>query len=116
MTNPGNAIGTNAAYSGRTSANAFNDVLSVLSRGIVSGWACSPDTGMSVVLGGDGTTRDVAIAEDNIGNRTTINNISGAPVGVTIGTAPLSIVRVQPVRCVSSRTTSCLRIRRGKFS
>ena len=94
MTNPGNAIGTNAAYSGRTSANAFNDVLSVLSRGIVSGWACSPDTGMSVVLGGDGTTRDVAIAEDNIGNRTTINNISGAPVGVTIGTAPLSNSRI----------------------
>lgn len=94
MTNPNNAIGTNAAYSGRTSANAFNDVLSVLSRGIVSGWACAPDSGMSVVLGGDGTTRDVAIAEDNIGNRTTINNISGSPVSVTIATAPTTNSRI----------------------
>lgn len=94
MTNPNNAIGTNAAYSGRTSANAFNDVLSVLSRGIVSGWACAPDSGMSVVLGGDGTTRDVAIAEDNIGNRTTINNISGSPVSVTIATAPVTNSRI----------------------
>ena len=94
MTNPNNAIGTNAAYSGRTSANAFNDVLAVLSRGIISGWACAPDSGMSVVLGGDGTTRDVAIAEDNIGNRTTINNISGSPVSVTISTAPVTNSRI----------------------
>lgn len=94
MTNPNNAIGTNAAYSGRTSANAFNDVLAVLSRGIISGWACAPDSGMSVVLGGDGTTRDVAIAEDNIGNRTTINNISGSPVSVTIPTAPVNNSRI----------------------
>ena len=94
MTNPNNAIGTNAAYSGRTSVNAFNDVLSVLSRGIISGWACSPSSGLTVVLGGDGTTRDVAVAEDNIGNKTTINNISGSPISVTIGAAPSTNRRI----------------------
>lgn len=94
MTNPNNAIGTNAAYSGRTSVNSFNDVLSVLSRGIISGWACSPSSGLTVVLGGDGTTRDVAVAEDNIGNRTTINNISGSPISVTIGAAPSTNRRI----------------------
>lgn len=86
--NPNNAIGTNGAYGGRTSVNAFNDVLGALSRGVISGWACSPNSGMTVSLGGDGTTRDVAVAEDNAGNRTTVNNISGSPVNVTIDSAP----------------------------
>ena len=94
MTNPNNAIGTNAAYSGRTSVNAFNDVLSAFSRGVVSGWACVPNSGLTVSLGGDGSTRDVAIAVDNTGNATTINNISNSPVDVTISSAPASNSRI----------------------
>lgn len=97
MTNPDNAVGTNAAYGGRTSANAFNDDLAVYSRGIMSGWACTPSSGMDVVLGGDGTTRDVAVAEDNAGNRTTINNISGAPITVSIASAPASNSRIDAI-------------------
>ena len=97
MTNPGNAVGTNAAYSGRTSAKAFNDDLVVYSRGIMSGWECAPNSGMSVVLGGNGTTRDVAIAEDNAGNKTTINNISGSPISVNIPSAPASNSRIDSI-------------------
>lgn len=97
MANPNNAIGTNSAYKGRTSANAFNDDLSVYSRGIMSGWACAPNSGMSVVLGGDGTTRDVAVAEDNAGNKTTVNNISGAPVVLNVGSAPASNSRIDAI-------------------
>ena len=97
MTNPNNAIGTNAAYDGRTSANAFNDVLSTFSRGVLSGWACVPNTGLTVSLGGDGTTRDVAIAQDAAGNNTTINNISGSPVDVTISAAPASNSRIDSI-------------------
>lgn len=96
-TNPDNAIGTNAAYGGRTSVNAFNDDLAGFSRGILSGWACTPNTGLTVSLGGDGNNRDVAIAEDNIGNKTTINNISGSPVDVTIAAAPGSNSRIDAI-------------------
>ena len=70
MTNPNNAVGTNGAYGGRTSVNAFNDILGAFSSGILSGWVCSPDTGLTLALGGDGTTRDVAVAEDTAGNKT----------------------------------------------
>ena len=81
MTNPNNAIGTNAAYGGRTSVNAANDNLALYtSRGVVSGWTLSPDTGMTISVGGASDVRDVAVAEDAAGNRTTINNISGTPV------------------------------------
>lgn len=97
MTNPNNAVGTNAAYNGRTSVNAFNDDLAAYSRGVVSGWACSPKTGLKVQVGGNGTTRDVAIAEDNVGNRTTINNISAAPIEVTISAAPSSNSRIDAI-------------------
>lgn len=97
MTNPDNAVGTNAAYAGRTSVNAFNDDLAVYSRGVMTGWACSPNSGMTVALGGDGSTRDVAVAEDNAGNKTTINNISGAPVSVTIGAAPANNSRIDAI-------------------
>ena len=96
-TNPNNAVGTNGAYGGRTSANAFNDVMGALSRGVVSGWACTPNSGMTVSLGGSGTTRDVAIAEDNAGNKTSINNISGSPVNVTIAAAPGANSRIDVV-------------------
>lgn len=88
MTNPNNAIGTNAAYSGRTSVNAFNDDLAAYSRGILTGWNCQVDTGLTVILGGGHSVRDVAIAEDNAGNKTTINNISLDEVPVTLDTAP----------------------------
>lgn len=97
MTNPNDAIGTNAGLGGRTSPNAFNDGLAAWSRGIMSGWACSPKSGMTVQIGGDGSSRDVAIAEDNAGNRTTINNRSGAPVEITIGGAPATGSRIDSI-------------------
>lgn len=97
MTNPNNAVGTNGAYGGRTSVNAFNDNLASYTAGILSGWACSPDSGMAVTLGGDGSTRDVAIAEDNAGNKTTINNISGSPIQVTISAAPGANSRIDAI-------------------
>lgn len=98
MTNPNNAVGTNAAYSGRTSVNAFNDVLSAFTgRGVLSGWGCSPSSGMTVALGGDGNTRDVAIAEDNSGNFTTVNNISASPIEVTLPAAPTTNSRIDSI-------------------
>jgi len=97
MTNPNNAVGTNGAFGGRTSVNAFNDGLAAYSAGILSGWACESDSGLTVVLGGDGNTRDVAIAEDNAGNKTTINNISGSPISVTVGNAPNSNSRIDSI-------------------
>lgn len=95
--NPNNAIGTNGAFGGRTSVNAFNDIMGALSRGVLSGWACVPNSGLTVSLGGNGTTRDVAIAEDNAGNKTSINNISNSPVNVTIGAAPGTNSRIDAI-------------------
>lgn len=98
MANLNNAVGTNGAFGGRTSVNAFNDVLSAFSgRGIVSGWVCSPKSGLTVNLGGDGVNRDVAIAEDASGNKTTINNILQSPVAVTVNGAPASNSRVDAI-------------------
>lgn len=97
MTNPNDAVGTNAAYGGRTSVNAFNDSLGAFSRGILSGWVASAGGGMSVDVGGDGTTRDIAVAQDNIGNKTTVNNISGSPINVPIATAPASNSRIDAI-------------------
>lgn len=94
MTNPNNAIGTNAAYGGRTSVNAFNDDLAAYNRGIMSGWQCVPNTGLTVSVGGVSGTRDVAIAEDNLGNKTTINNISFAPVNISVAAAPVANSRI----------------------
>lgn len=94
MTNPNNAIGTNGAFSGRTSPNALNDILGAFSKGIVSGWNCSPKTGMTVQLGGSASVRDVALAEDNAGNKLTIDNRSGAPVEVTLSGAPSTNNRI----------------------
>lgn len=97
-TNPNNAVGTNAAYSGRTSPNALNDALGIFSgRGVLSGWDCLPDSGMDVKIGGDGSHRDVAIAEDNSGNKITVNNISQAPISVTIPAAPASNSRIDAI-------------------
>lgn len=89
MTNPGNALGTNGAYNGRTSVNAINDVLSGYDgRGILSGWQCTPKQGLTLSFGGDGVSRDVAIAQDDVGNKTTVNNISEQPVDLTLAAAP----------------------------
>lgn len=97
MTNPNDAIGTNAAYNGRTSVNAFNDDLAPYSRGILSGWSASPAGGLKIAFGGDGSTRDVAVAEDNAGNKVSINNISGSPVEVSISSAPGSNSRIDAI-------------------
>lgn len=97
MTNPDNVIGTNGAYSGRTSVNAFNDCISSYSRGILSGWSCVVSSGLTVSLGGVNGTRDVAIATDNNGNNTTINNISESPINVTISSAPATDSRVDSI-------------------
>jgi hypothetical protein len=97
MTNPNNAIGTNGAFSGRTSPNALNDIAGAFTSGIVSGWTCSPKSGMTVKLGGSASVRDVALAEDNAGNKLTINNRSGAPVEVTLDGAPSTNNRVDAI-------------------
>lgn len=97
MTNPNDNIGTNAGYNGRTSSKAFNDVLSVLSRGVLSGWTCEPSSGMTVTVGGTGSERDVAIAEDNAGNRTTINNRLGTPVSITLDASPSTNNRIDSI-------------------
>lgn len=98
MTNPNDAIGTNGAFGGRTSVNAFNDVLGAFqSRGVLSGWGIAPSSGMTVACGGNGTTRDVAVAEDTNGNKTTVNNISGSPVNVTLDSAPASNSRYDAI-------------------
>ena len=97
MTNPNNAIGTNAAYSGRTSAKAFNDVLSAFTPGIVSGWEAKPYSGLTIMLGGGHTARDVAIAQNNTGDNTTINNISADEVLVTVAAAPPTDSRIDAI-------------------
>lgn len=97
-TNPNNAIGTNAAYGGRTSPKAFNDVLaSFKGRGIISGWEISPNSGMTVSLGGDGEHRDVAYAEDSAGNMTSVDNISESPINLTIAAAPATQSRIDAI-------------------
>ena len=97
MTNPNNAIGTNGAFDGRTSPNALNDIAAAFTSGIVSGWNCAPKTGMTVQLGGSASVRDVALAEDNAGDKLTINNRSGAPVEVTLAGAPATNNRVDAI-------------------
>lgn len=98
MTNPNNALGTNAAFSGRTTPYAFNDVLAFMSgSGILSGWKCSPSSGMTVTLGGDGEIRDVAIASEPTGNRTTINNRTTDGVAVEIAEAPSAGTRIDAI-------------------
>lgn len=94
MANIDNKLGTNGAYGGRTSVEAFNDVLSAFNgAGVLSGWKAEPAGGLSVILGGDGENRDVAIALDNQGNKTTVNNISKQPITITLPSAPASGTR-----------------------
>lgn len=95
MTNPNDSVGTNGAYGGRTSVNALNDVLaSFTGRGVLSGWAVTVSSGMTVNVGGSAGVRDVAIAEDNAGNRTTVDNRSSSPISVTLSAASASSTRV----------------------
>lgn len=98
MTNPNDAIGTPAAYDGRGSVNGYGDPLGLVdARGIVSGWNCRPKSGMTVQIGGQSATRDIAIAEDNANNRVTINNRSAAPVDLTISAAPSTNNRIDAI-------------------
>lgn len=98
MTNPNNAIGVNAAYGTRTSVNAMNDLAQIVSgRGILSGWAVVPKTGMTVSAGGVAGTRDVAIGEDNLGNRICLNNRLASSVDVTIPAASASSARYDAI-------------------
>lgn len=97
MTNPNNAIGTNGAFDGRTSPNALNDITAAFTKGIVSGWNCAPKTGMTIQLGGSASVRDVALAENNAGDKLTIDNRSGAPVEVTLAGAPATNNRVDAI-------------------
>lgn len=98
MTNPNDSVGTNGAYGGRTSVNAINDVLASFSgRGILSGWNTTVSSGMTLSVGGSAGLRDVAIAEDNAGNRTTIDNRSSSPISVEIAAASSSTQRIDCV-------------------
>ena len=98
MTNPNDAIGTNAAYGSRTSVNAFNDIAQLVNgSGILSGFSVVPKTGMTVSVGGVAGTRDVAVAEDNLGNRTCINNRSVSSIDVTIAAAGVSSNRYDAI-------------------
>lgn len=97
MTNPNNAIGTNGAFDGRTSPNALNDITAAFTVGIISGWTCAPKSGMTVTLGGGASVRDVALAEDNAGNKLTIDNRSGAGVDVTLDAAPSTNNRIDAI-------------------
>lgn len=98
MTNPNNAIGTNAAYGTRTSVNAFNDSMQLASgRGVLSGFAVVPKSGMTVSVGGVAGTRDVAVAEDNLGNRVCINNRLASAIDITIPAASVSSDRYDAI-------------------
>lgn len=98
MTNPNNAIGVNAAYGTRTSVNALNDLAQVFnSRGVLSGWAVVPKSGMTVSVGGVAGTRDVAVGEDNLGNRICLNNRLASSVDVAIPAASVSSARYDAI-------------------
>lgn len=97
MTNPNNAVGTPAAFSGRTSVKAFNNITGAFTSGIISGWGCAPVSGLTVAVGGTAGTRDIAVAEDANGNRTTISNISEAPIEVAMGASPATYNRIDAI-------------------
>lgn len=98
MTNPGNAVGTNGAYGGRSSVNSFNDILSAFSGpGIISGWKAVPGGALNVKLGGEAEIRDVAIVENNLGQRTTLDNISTQPIEVELEEAPSAGQRIDVI-------------------
>lgn len=98
MTNPDNAVGTNGAYGGRTSIEAFNDGLAIYDMpGILNGWKCEPLQAMTVKVGGVVGVRDVAIAKNPSGGLVTINNISKEPISVNIPTASTEYDRTDAI-------------------
>lgn len=98
MTNPSNAVGTNGAYGGRTSVDALNDVLGAFNgAGVLSGWNVRADSGMSVLVGGQSGVRDVAVAQDQLGDRTTVNNRLGSPISITLASSSPSTARVDSI-------------------
>lgn len=97
MTNPNNAVGTPAAFSGRTSVKAYNALLDGYSPGRIRGWACSPVTGFTVAVGGVAGYPDVAAAEDANRRMTLVTNISEAPIEVTLASAPTTYPRIDAV-------------------
>lgn len=98
MTNPSDAVGTNGAYGGRTSVDALNDVLGTFNgAGVLSGWNVRADSGMSVLVGGQSGVRDVAVAQDQLGDRTTVNNRLGSPISITLASSSPSTARVDSI-------------------
>lgn len=98
MTNPSDAVGTNGAYGGRTSVDALNDVLGAFNgSGVLCGWVVRADSGMDVLVGGQSGSRDVAVAQDQLGDKTTVNNRLGSPISVTIAAASPSSTRVDSI-------------------
>lgn len=97
MTNPNNAVGTPAAFSGRTSVKAYNALVDDYSPGIIRGWSCSPVTGFTVAVGGVAGYPDVAAAEDSNRRMTLVTNISEAPIEVTLASAPTTYPRIDAV-------------------
>lgn len=98
MTNPSNAVGTNGAYGGRTSVDALNDVLGAFNgSGVLCGWVVRADSGMGVLVGGQSGSRDVAVAQDQLGDKTTVNNRLGSPISVTIAEANPNSTRVDSI-------------------
>lgn len=97
MTNPNNAVGTPAAFSGRTSVKAFNNPFAAYCPGVLEGWKCSPVTGLTVAIGGTANYRDVAIAENTSRAFTTICNISEAPIEVTLPASPTNYPRIDAI-------------------
>ena len=97
MTNPNNALGTNAALGGRTSVDAFNDAISSLTRGVVSGFAVTPSSAMTLNVGGTAGVRDVAVAVSPNGNRVSVDNRTTSPIKVTMAVASASSARIDAI-------------------
>lgn len=98
MINPDNKLGVNAAFQGRTTPNALNAVLQTLSgRGVVSGFEVTPSTGMTLTIGAADGIPDVAVVQDDIGNRLAMVTRSTVPIEQTISEAPESGSRIDAI-------------------
>lgn len=98
MTNPDNKLGVNAAFMGRTAPNTFNaELQSWTGRGIVSGFEVTPVSGMTVSIGAADGVPDVAIVEDDIGNRLIMNNRTTVAIEQTLSDAPDTNSRIDAI-------------------
>lgn len=98
MTNPDNKLGVNAAFMGRTAPNTFNaELQSWTGRGIVSGFAVTPVSGMTISIGAADGVPDVAIVEDDIGNRLIMNNRTTVAIEQTLSDAPDTGSRIDAI-------------------